>query len=138
MKKTKLVVMLLFAVIILYNSCTKDNASDKRDIFVGNYRVTETWTENSKTLTKPAFTISIQKATKNSDNILLNNFANYGSGVTVEAKVEGKDITIPQQTLPNLKVIDGTGTVTDSTLVFTYTELINSLSIVVSANAKKW
>jgi hypothetical protein len=81
--------------------------------------------------------MTIEKSSRQADMVLLNNFADYGAGVTAEATLIAKDITIPQQTLPNSKTIIGSGSVTDSTLTFTYTESYNNISIIVSATAKK-
>ena len=135
MRKTTFLAFMVLATIAL-TGCTKNDA-DPRDIFVGTYSVTETWTENSKVMSKPSFAMSVEKAFQNSDMLLLNNFANYGAGVTAEALVSGKSLTIPQQTLPNLKEIVGTGTLTDTSLNIIYTETYNDLSIEVTAIAKK-
>ena len=136
MKNPALLVLILFAT-GSFTGCTKDTETDNRDIIVATYSVTETWTENSKTITKPAFTMTIEKSSRQADLVLLNNFADYGAGATAEATLIAKDITIPRQTMPNFREITGSGSVTDSTLIFTYTESFNSVSIVVSATAKK-
>jgi len=136
MKNPALLAIILIAAASL-TGCTKDSETDIRDSIVATYSVTETWTENSNTITKPAFTMIIEKSSRQADMVLLNNFADYGAGVTAEATLIAKDITIPQQTLPNSKKINGSGSVTDSTLTFTYTESFNSISIIVSATAKK-
>jgi hypothetical protein len=136
MKRYKLIIIFLFASAI-WPGCTKDSNSDIRDPFVATYSVTETWTENSKPLTKSSFTMTVEKSSQHADMILLNNFADYGSGVTAEATVAGNSLSIAQQTLPNLKEIIGSGTVSDTTFTFSYTETFNSISVSVSAVAKK-
>lgn len=117
--------------------CKKSSAPDPRDVFVATYSVSESWTENGQALTKPAFAMSIEKSTQYGDRLLLTNFANYGAGVIVEATMNGKTIAIAQQTLSNLKVITGSGTLSDPTLTITYTESINSISNSITAVAKK-
>lgn len=133
MKRTTLLALMLF-ITAAFTSCKKD--SDSRDSFVATYSVTETWTENSKTLTKPPFSMPINKSALKSNVLLFNNFANYGDGVTAEATVIGNTFTIAQQTLPNLKAISGSGSLAGSTLTFTYTESYNGISIIVSTVAK--
>jgi len=117
--------------------CKKDDTTDIRDAFVATYSVSETWTENNKQVTKPVFTISVEKATQKADMLLLNNFANYGAGVTVEANISGNNITLGKQTLPNLKVISGSGILSDTLMTLNYSETYNSVSISVSATARK-
>jgi hypothetical protein len=135
MSKTLSIVFLLVAV-AAYNACSKDNP-DTRDQFVATFSVTETWPENNKTITKPTFSMSVEKSSQESGKVLLNNFANYGAGITVEATISGNSITIPQQTLSNLIVVNGAGSLSGSTLTFTYTESINSVSINISVTATK-
>jgi hypothetical protein len=136
MKKKYLLVFMLVAMTTIW-SCTKDNSLDNRDNYVATYSVTETWTENSVVQSKPAFAMTIQKSSLYIDKILLNNFANYGTGITAEATIEGTAITIPQQTLSNSKGIIGTGTLADPVLTFTYTETLGSNSVIVTATANK-
>lgn len=136
MKKTISLVLILLATSAL-TSCKKDKGGDIRDSYVAPYNVSETWTENNKTLNKPVFTMPVIKSSQFINMVLLTNFANYGAGITAEALVSGKSLTIPQQTLPNLKEITGTGTLTDTSLNIIYTETYNDLSIEVTAIAKK-
>jgi hypothetical protein len=106
--------------------CKKDKAPDPREVFVATYSVTETWTENSQSMTKPSFTM-----------VLLINFADYGMGVTAEATISGTKITIPQQTLSNSRTISGSGTLSDPNLTFTYSETKNTITNSITATAKK-
>jgi hypothetical protein len=135
--KKKIFYSCLFLMAVLWTGCKKNNSQDARDIFVATYSVTESWTENGQVLTKPAYTMTIQKSTQQIDKLLLSNFADYGTGVTAEATVNGLSLIIPQQTLSNSKSIIGTGTLVDPTLTFTYTENFNSISLEISAIAKK-
>jgi hypothetical protein len=69
--------------------------------------------------------------------MLLNNFANYGAGITVEGTISGNTLTIAQQTLSNSITVSGSGTLLIPVLTITYTEVINGNSIVVNAVATK-
>jgi len=129
--------LLILVEIIAGTSCNKANNADVRDAFVANYTVTETWTENGKTVTKPPFNMAVEKSSQQDDMILLNNFADYGAGVTAEATISGEILAIPQQTLTNLKAITGSGTIKDTLLTFSYIETYNSLAISISVTAKK-
>ena len=135
--KTTTFLSIILILTATWTGCKKDNITDVRDFYVATYSVTETWTENSKVLTKSPFAMSVEKATQNPEMLLLNNFSNYGAGVTAEATVSGENLTIPQQTLPNLKAIIGSGTLSDTTMTITYTETYNSTSFNISALAKK-
>lgn len=132
----KISVVILISISAL-TGCKKDSGLDIRDAFAATYSVAESWTENSKPLTKPAYTMSIEKSSINSEKLLLRNFGNYGAGITIEAMLKDKAITITQQTLPNSNGIIGSGAFTDAGLTFTYTETQGSASFVVTATAKK-
>ena len=136
MRKTTFFASMLLAIALL-PGCQAKIDTDIRDSFVATYSVTETWTENSKPISKPAYAMSVVKSSQNNDMLLLNNFADYGAGVTAEATISGYFLTIPQQTLTNSKAITGTGKLTDPTLTFTYSETYNSISIDITATAKK-
>jgi hypothetical protein len=124
-------------IISSLTGCKKDNGLDSRDAFAATYSVAESWTENGKPLTKPAFTMSIEKSSVNSEKLLLRNFGNYGAGITVEAMLKEKAITITQQTLPNSNGIIGSGAFTDAGFTLTYTETLGSTLYVITASAKK-
>ncbi len=124
-------------VMTVLTSCNKELVPDIISQFVATYNVSETWTENGATLTKPDFTMTITPSTQHNDVMLLNNFANYGAGITVQGTISGNTMTITQQTLSNSITISGSGTLLIPTLTFTYTEVINGNSIVVSATATK-
>lgn len=135
MKNKTLLILFLFSTAILAGC--KNNIDDRAD-FVSFYGVTETWTENGKILTKSVFFMPVYKSSVINDGLLLENFANYGNGIVVEATVNGNTITISQQTLPNSRTITGTGSVdSDGTLTFTYTESYGNFSNSISAIAKR-
>lgn len=127
----------LLLLAVLFSGCEEKIELTNRDYFIATYSVTETWVENGNTITKAPFTMYVTLSYINEDGILLSNFANYGAGVTAESTKNGFNMTIKQQTLPNLKVITGTGKLDDPTLNFTYTETFNSISTSITAVAKK-
>lgn len=137
MKNLFRISVLILISISSLSSCKKDSALDSRDAFAATYSVAESWTENGKPLTKPAFTLSIEKSAVNPEKLLLRNFGNYGAGITVEAMLKVKAITITQQTLPNSNGIIGTGAFTDAGFTVTYTETQGSTIYVVTASGKK-
>lgn len=127
-------ILLLVVSAWLFSDCKKNN--DSRDNFVGIYSVNETWVENSTTLTKPAFSMPIYKSSVDSKLILLNNFSNYGIGITAEGIVTGDLLTIPSQLLANGKTITGSGSLSSMTLTFTYTESYNDITFKITSTAK--
>jgi hypothetical protein len=136
MKKNLLFMLFIITMVIPWG-CQKDNDTDARETFVATYSVTETWSENNVPQNKPAFTMAIEKSFQGTDRILLNNFANYGAGNTVEAVVNANELNIEQQTLANSKIITGSGSIINNTLTITYTETLGSVSIVVTATGTK-
>lgn len=135
MKNKTLLILFLFSTAI-FAGCKK-NIDDRAD-FVSFYGVTETWTENGKILTKSVFFMPVYKSSVINGGLLLENFANYGNGIVVDALVNGNTITISQQTLPNSRTIVGTGSMdSNGTLTFTYTESYGNFSNSISAIARK-
>jgi len=138
MKKAAFLALVLLGT-VTWTGCKKEKNKDTelKDDWSATYSVTETWMENSKPLSKPAFTMTIENSSITENLVLLNNFANYGAGVTVEATVSGNMLTIPKQTLPNLKDVVGSGTMEEETITIVYTESIGTISIEVTATAVK-
>lgn len=136
MKSIIRILVLVSLMTVGFSSCD-ETSIDMRAIYVATYNVTETWTENGKTMTKAPYSMTITLSVLINDMVLLNNFANYGAGVTVEATMLENTLTIKQQTLPNSIVVSGTATLTDPTLTIKYTETLNNNSINVTAVAKK-
>ena len=136
MKNPTFITMVLFGIIV-FTGCNKIPDPEVVSQFVSTYSVTETWTENGTTMSKPVFTMTIVPSTQHNDVMLLNNFANYGAGFTVEGTISGNTLTIAQQTLSNSITVSGSGTLLIPTLTITYTEAINGNSIVVNATAIK-
>lgn len=133
MGRTTFLLCVFFAMVTL-TSCKK--TVDVRENFVAIYSVIETWTESGKILSKPVYSMPIYKSSQTDNLLLLNNFGNYGIGITAEATVNGNSIAIPQQTLPNLVAIIGSGTLDSTILTFTYTETFNGIITSVSTVAK--
>jgi hypothetical protein len=136
MKNPVFITLVLFATISL-TGCNKINEPEVISQFVATYSVTETWTENGASMSKPVFTMTIVPSTQHDNVMLLNNFANYGAGITVVGTISGNSLTIGQQTLSNSITVSGSGTLLIPTLTITYTEVINGNSIVVTATATK-
>jgi len=137
MKRIFRISVFILLITASFAGCETSPEIDPRSVFVAIYNVTETWTENGNTMTKAPFSMTITPSVLVEDKVLLNNFANYGAGITAEANINGYSLTIPQQTLPNLKAIAGTGKLSDPTLNFTYTEKVNNISVEITAIAKK-
>lgn len=134
--RKKTFIILLF-VITAFLGCTQDDLSGDVNQFLATYSVTETWAENGTNVTKPVFTMTILPSVIHGDGLLLNNFGNYGAGITADATFIGNQLTIQQQTLPNLKSISGSGILLGPTMTFTYTEVFNGKSVDVSVTATK-
>ena len=128
---------IILVLAFTHTSCDKINDPTVVSQFVSAYTVTETWSENGTTMTKPAFSMVITPSTQHNDVMLLNNFANYGAGFTVQGTFSGNTLTIPKQTLSNQITVSGSGTLLIPTLTINYTEVINGNSIEVTAIATK-
>ena len=125
--KRRFIVFTLLAVTsssLLFNGCKKDkdDPEDARNKFVAAYGVTEEGTDlTGNQYSNYKFDIAITKSSSNSTDILISNFGDFG--VTVKATVSGSNITMPQQTqtINQTSVgIDGSGSISGSTLTFDY------------------
>lgn len=136
--RQKLFLLFVITAITFASMTSCKKTTDDRADYVSFYAVTETWPENGKMLTKSVFFMPVYKSSISSNGLLLENFANYGNGIVVEAIVSGNIITIPRQVLPNSRTIVGTGSINNNgTLTFTYTEIYGNFSNSVSATAQK-
>ena len=127
-------------ILAIYTSllmgCKKDIDAPDNSVYL--YGVTESWTENGKTLSKPVFYMSVYKSFINNDAWLLNDFADYGDGIIVEVIINNNQLTIPRQTLSNSKSVVGSGSLDYlHTMTFTYTETYNGISNIISTVAKR-
>ena len=127
----------VFLSLTIHWSCDDKVTTDLLDSMVATYSVTETWEENNVPMSRPTFTMNIVRSFQSTDKILFNNFGNYGVGTTVEAIVTNDNLTISRQTLPNSRIIEGSGIKTDSSIDFSYTETQGTVSITITASCKK-
>ena len=78
MKNPTFITMVLFGIIV-FTGCNKIPDPEVVSQFMSTYSVTETWTENGASISKPAFSMSIVPSSQHKEVMLLNNFANYGA-----------------------------------------------------------
>ena len=128
--------LILAIYTLLLMGCKKDMDAPDNSVYL--YGVTESWTENGKTLSKPVYSMSVYKSYINNDVWLLNDFGDYGDGIIVEVIINNNQLTIPRQTLSNSKSVVGSGSLDDlHTMTFTYTETYNGISNIISTVAKR-
>ncbi len=102
-----------------FASCTtEENPTnfDDRDDFTGNWSCQETGSSSGTS----SYTVSISKSTTDSTAILISNFYGLGNSQKAIGIVDGNSLTIPQQTVDNLNVLGGNGTLTGSTINLNY------------------
>lgn len=105
---------LTIAIVILnFAACIDDTGIedplDIRDKIEGNWNVNE----YSETFKEQNFTVTIQKDAYEEGKILIYNFFNLGTSVSVYAYIEGSKITIPTQTVQE-NIFEGTGQISSS------------------------
>jgi len=104
-------------------SCKPDSETslptptDKRDNLVGDWHCAETSKQNGNT----TFTVKIKKDENNKNQILMDNFSNYGFNKSLYATVSGYSISIPEQTYADNKVSGSGKLSTDNQIELTYT-----------------
>jgi len=113
------------------SACKKD--TDARDSFVATYNAEDRYTVGGQTLTE-TYSFTITKSSNDPNKILMNGFGN-ASGVTIEANVSGKSISIPQQSI----VVDGesigisgSGSLDGNRLTYSYN--LSNLTITLNIN----
>jgi hypothetical protein len=118
MKKytTKIAIVALIAV--AFASCTSENLNnvDDRDDYTGNWSCQETGSSSGTS----SYTVSISKSSTDSSAILIGNFYGLGASKTAIAFVSGNSLTIQQQTVDNLNVLSGSGTLSGNTINLHY------------------
>lgn len=134
--KTSSINLVSFLVIplVFLCSCAQDNPTpsptDPRANFIGRWSVSESWN-------KLAYEVNITASASSSTGVLIDNFANSGSGVKTLATVSGSVINISNtpQTLSNGWVIDGGSGSMQGTSKITWAYLFNDEANQYSANA---
>ena len=118
MKIYKLLTALALLIIIGFTACTPDNPNnfDIRDDFVG------TWlcSEQSSVFGNSNYTVDIVKSVADSSQILIKNFYQLGSTVSVTAVVNGNSLNIPNQNASG-QTINGSGSLVSGNINLTYT-----------------
>ena len=111
-----------FAVILctlLFTACEKTedtgpNTSD-RDKFLGSWSGSSTGTGGTRN-----FNMTVTASNSASDQIILNNFDGVGTGNFIAANISGSSLSLVS-TLVGSDRYDGTGSISGSTLSFTFT-----------------
>ncbi len=119
MKKQVTIPLFIFlSLALLFIGCGKDPSpapGDPRSQFLGQWRVTE----NTKNLT---YDVSITADVNSTDGVLIYNFGSFGSSVSAGAVVSGSRITLdPNQEIVSGVIINGSGTLSGSSINWTYT-----------------
>ena len=108
-------IIILFAVI----ACTDEsilNPADPRDQFIGSWNVNET-------CIKDAYSVSIEKDTTNSSQVIIKNFWLIGFNEKPPyAIVTGNTLTIPSQTMcySGSNSVKGSGLLSKNTITWSY------------------
>jgi hypothetical protein len=105
---------LLFALslILLISSCTKDETFSRED-YIGSWTVEENSTQNGTT----KFTVHMKEGT-GTDDIIIENFYNFGFQYSVKGNVIQEEITIPKQNFSvNREEVSGSGTMVSKTKI---------------------
>jgi hypothetical protein len=115
MKKIIVLLAVVMAIPVFFNSCTKEKTDD-REAFVGSWQVAETWT-NSIGSGTDNYTIQIAKSTTSDNGVVITNFG--GVGYTAQGTVSGTSLTIPVQ-ISSGDSFSGSGSLSGSTLIMNY------------------
>lgn len=125
----------VLSLVLIFSSCKKDEPTiADSEQFVSSYDVTDTWISNG-TQNTFGYSMRIEKSSQDPTVILLSNFGGDPSA-TVKGEVSGKKFTIPQQTVRGYGY-SGSGTISGSTLSFSYLLNIEGYTLNVSSTATK-
>ena len=124
MKKifSSLFIMAAITAMVSTSSCTKvcdegyegsDCKTEVRAKFLGQYQGNETCTVGTD-----AYTLTVAASSTDVLKISLSNV--YNQGFTAVATVNGNAITVESQTVASGVTVSGTGTLTGTTIAFTY------------------
>jgi len=130
----------ILGIILLMTTCITacKKESDDRDQFVATYSAEDKYTLGGQSLTD-TYSFSITKSSSDPNRILLNGFGN-AAGVTVEATVSGRSITIPQQTIVSDGEsigISGSGNIDGSRLTYSYSLSLLGATLNINGTANK-
>jgi hypothetical protein len=103
---------------MLFTSCAKDNdddLTDARDKFTGSWTCKET----DNTGASSTFTISFEKIGV-ADSMRITNFAQLGNNVKALALVNGNALSLPNQTLDNFNLTNGSGNYSNQKITLSY------------------
>jgi len=119
--KDKFFILLLFGIMISFTACEEttdilpDN-SDPRDKFIGE------WTCSETELKTKDYPVTIEKNPENSAQVVLQNFALLGTDAFPHAYIIGDKITLPQQPVKGVTIINASGELVDEEKIeWTYT-----------------
>ncbi len=111
-------IMLSGMAILLSLGCQKDKDPD-RLAFLGSYSVIEACSVTGNW----EYNISITESTTDEDDIVINNFGDFGG--SIRATVSGKGLNIPAQTVnvngTAFNIANGTGSINGNLLTMSYT-----------------
>ncbi len=143
-KKNILRIVMISAITsIIINGCAKqDNVTLDRDKFLGTWHVTSHHSDTTIAATE-TWDLSIEPASAAAaEQIVMKNFNQTGADKTVYADVSGSNLTIPGTVVylsggAGQETIEGTGSLSGSTLSFTYTSYDGQITDHVTATAIK-
>jgi hypothetical protein len=116
-------ILLFLAISLVMFACEDEPVDpnyDLRDEYVGDWLCSE----NSSIYGNSSYTISIEKSDTNEAFVIISNFYNLGSSISLAAEVFDNSILIPQQNVGG-NIIDGTGTSTANYSEFNLTYSVN-------------
>ncbi|MEI6455022.1 MAG: hypothetical protein WCO93_01940 [bacterium] len=118
MKNSTIPAFIFLSFALLFVGCGTDpspSPGDARSQFLGQWRVTE----STKNLT---YDVNITADVNSSDGVLIYNFGSFGSSVSAGALISGNRITLdPNQEIVSGVIINGAGTLSGSSINWTYT-----------------
>lgn len=103
--------LVIFAATLFFTSCQKDGPTTRED-YIGAWTCDETSTQLGKT----TFTVHLKEGS-GTDQILIENFYNFGFGNMAKATVTEDEITIPKQTFSGSNEVSGSGTMLSKTKI---------------------
>jgi hypothetical protein len=137
-KKSFMLAAVLLGFVTIFSACAEDEVADSRGAFEGTWRATETFVINGNPF-NDTYTFTITKSSGSERNILLTGFASEPSE-TITASVDGNSFVIPQQTIISggeSVGVSGSGSISGSSITFSYNASFVDVSINVNGTASK-